>query len=74
MIWAYEKSNINCKINSGLYNNKYKTEAKICEALLRVNPEDIMDLPHALKINTKKTQELALILKWMGYNLNILTV
>ena len=42
------------KINSGLYpkidNNKYKTASKITEALLKVNPEERMDLPQVLKI------------------------
>ena len=42
------------KINSGLYpkidNNKYQTAAKISEALLKVNPEERMDLPQVLKI------------------------
>ena len=42
------------KINSGLYpkidNNKYQTAAKIAEALLKVNPEERMDLPQVLKI------------------------
>ena len=42
------------KINSGLYpkidNNKYKTASKISEALLKVNPEERMDLPQVLKI------------------------
>ena len=42
------------KINSGLYpkidNNKYSTAAKISEALLKVNPEERMDLPQVLKI------------------------
>ena len=42
------------KINSGLYpkidNNKYKVAAKISEALLKVNPEERMELPQVLKI------------------------
>ena len=42
------------KINSGLYpkidNNKYQTAAKISEALLKVNPEERMDLPQVIKI------------------------
>ena len=42
------------KINSGLYpkidNNKYKIAAKISEALLKVNPEERMELPQVLKI------------------------
>ena len=42
------------KINSGLYpkidNNKYKLAAKISEALLKVNPEERMELPQVLKI------------------------
>ena len=42
------------KINSGLYpkidNNKYQTASKISEALLKVNPEERMDLPQVLKI------------------------
>ena len=42
------------KINTGLYpkidNNKYKTAAKISEALLKVNPEERMDLPQVIKI------------------------
>ena len=42
------------KINSGLYpkidNNKYKVAAKISEALLKVNPEERMELDQVLKI------------------------
>ena len=42
------------KINSGLYpkidNNKYKIAAKISEALLKVNPEERMELTQVLKI------------------------
>jgi len=42
------------KINSGLYpkidNNKYKVAAKISAALLKVNPEERMELPQVLKI------------------------
>ena len=42
------------KINSGLYpkidNNKYKVAAKISEALLKVNPEERMELAQVLKI------------------------
>ena len=42
------------KINSGLYpkidNSKYKVAAKISEALLKVNPEERMELPQVLKI------------------------
>ena len=42
------------KINSGLNpkieNNKYQTASKISEALLKVNPEERMDLPQVLKI------------------------
>ena len=42
------------KINSGLYpkidNNKYKVAAKISEALLKVNPEERMELDQDLKI------------------------
>ena len=42
------------KINSGLYpkinNNKYQTASKISEALLKVNPEERMDLPQVIKI------------------------
>ena len=42
------------KINSGLYpkidNNKYKEAAKISEALLKVNPEERMELTQVLKI------------------------
>ena len=42
------------KINSGLYpkidNTKYQTASKISEALLKVNPEERMDLPQVLKI------------------------
>ena len=42
------------KINSGLYpkidNNKYKVAAKISESLLKVNPEERMELDQVLKI------------------------
>lgn len=42
------------KINSGMYpkieNNKYQTAAKLSEALLKVNPEERMDLPQVLTI------------------------
>ena len=42
------------KINTGLYpkidNSKYSTAAKISEALLKVNPDERMDLPQVLKI------------------------
>ena len=42
------------KINSGLYpkidNNKYRTAAKISEALLKVDPRERMELPQVIKI------------------------
>ena len=42
------------KINSGLYpkidNNKYRTAAKISEALLKVDPKERMELPQVIKI------------------------
>ena len=42
------------KINSGLYpkidNSKYQTAAKISEALLKVDPQERMELPQVIKI------------------------
>ena len=50
----YELITLFKKINSGLYpkidNNKYKVAAKISEALLKVNPEERMELDQVLKI------------------------